>query len=129
MKRKSFKLLLLLPLIVFLVSGCKKRISNDTLKSAVMTEEICLQACDKMEDKAIADLENCLVQCTEKFTADLNDCPDSKLARVCLERALERFTLCKAECFKVYRAKIEEANKCRKDCRDKFRQMMMIDPK
>ncbi len=38
MKRKSFKLLLLLPLIVFLVSGCKKRISNDTIKSEVMTE-------------------------------------------------------------------------------------------
>ena len=128
MKRKSFKLLLLLPLIVFLVSGCKKRISIDTINSAVMTEEICLKACGEMEDKAVVELENCLVQCTEKFTADLNDCPDGQIATLCLTRAVATFTLCKAACFKVYRAKLEEVNKCRKDCRDKFRQMMMIDP-
>lgn len=127
MKNKYFSLLLLLPLIVFFVSGCNKRISIDTIKNAVMTEETCLKACDEMEDKALADLENCLTQCTERFTADLNNCPDNKLqAVICLRSAAERSTLCKEECFKVYRAKLEEVKKCRKDCRDKFNLMMRI---
>ncbi len=123
MKTRYLKLLLLLPLIVFLVSGCG--ISNDSIRNALNNEENCLKACHEMEDKALADLENCLAQCTERFNADFESCnnghlipPDNPM--LCLRRANDRFTACKEECFKAYRTKLEEVRKCRKDCRDKF---------
>jgi hypothetical protein len=120
MKVKSLKLLLLLAMIVFFVSGCG--ISNDSIRNALNNEENCLRACDENADKALKDFENCIAPSRERLNTALNVCRHVPPANreECERKAFETFVKDTEQCFTDYRAKLEEVKKCRKDCRDKF---------
>ena len=130
MKNRYFNLLLLLPLLVLLVSGCNKGISIDSIKSAVMTEEICLKACDEKADRALADFKNCIRPYQDKLRTALNVCshvpPANRIE--CEITALTAFDSDIEKCLQEYKSKVDEAKKCRKDCRDRFNLMMGINP-
>ncbi len=130
MKNKYFNLLLLLPFIIFFVSGCNKGISNDTIKNAVMTEETCLKACDEKADRALTDFKNCIKPFQDKLRTALNVCshvpPANKVE--CEIKAFEAFDSDIEKCLQEYKSKVDEAKKCRKDCRDRFNLMMGINP-
>lgn len=113
MKVKSLKLLLLLPLIVFLLPGCG--IPNDTIKDALNNEENCLKACDEMEAAAIVEYNRCIRECGSIPEACLRMPPTPQ----CIEIAL-KIDSCKSNCFIEFQAKLEEIRRCRNDCRNKF---------
>ena len=130
MKRKSLNLLLFLPLIVLFVSGCNKGISIDTIKNAVMTAETCSKACDEKADKAWADFKNCIKPYQDKLRTALNVCSHVPPAnRVeCEQTAFNAFESDIDKCLQEYKSKVDEAQKCRKDCRARFNLAMGVDP-
>ena len=116
MKSKSLRFLYFIPLIVLLLSSCSSGFTNDAIKNALNNEENCLKACDKMEEKAMADYEQCKKEALDWLVSATAGCTTV----LCFNNALERYRIMAAKCADDYKKKLTEVNQCRKECRDKF---------
>jgi hypothetical protein len=114
MKKRLFKPLLMLPFIILLLSGCNTGISSEVIKNAIYNEENCLKGCDQMEDKAMAEYEECKKEAHDWFIAQ--NCT----TLVCLNNAIERHGIMLVKCYEDYKKKLAEVRQCRKDCMAKF---------
>ncbi len=123
MKKRSFKLLLMLPFIVLLMmgcGGCRNSISAEKLTGAVKSFEDCLAECDRMEARYLAEYMQCCDQCYTEAQPKIDLCaqtfpPGPKQGECRLEQIAKRDS-CIAACTRVWETHLAEIKSCRAVC-------------
>lgn len=120
MKKRVLNLFLLLPFIILLVLGCKKKYTaaevNQTIRGIIANEENCIKGCDAKLEEYNMTVDLCMLhyETTNPFLHRLESCNhDIKCEAEIIEQIRSR---CEAE-----NKSLKEAwEKCVKDCKDKF---------